>query len=1842
MDPGFSRLAIVNRGEAAMRLIHAAREYSCQHGIDLRTIALHTSAERGALFVCEADEAVCFDDLPPTAAGPPPNPYLDYALLEQALAHARADAVWPGWGFVAEHADFAARCEEQGITFLGPTPDVMRRLGDKIAAKLLAEEAGVPVAPWSGGAVATVAEARHHAGVIGYPLVIKATAGGGGRGIRLVTNDDELEGAFDSARAEAARSFGDPTVFMERQVRDARHVEVQIIADGYGTTWALGVRDCSIQRRNQKVIEESRSTVLSEEQQRELRAAAERLCARAGYRSAGTVEFLYQPAEQLFAFLEVNTRLQVEHPVTELTTGLDLVKLQLHIARGGRLTGEPPTEFGHAIEARLNAEDPRRDFAPSPGTIDLFALPTGPGIRIDTGVTEGDVIPPEYDSMIAKVIVWGHDRDEARSRLQRTLLDLAVVVRGGMTNKSFLLDLLATPEVISGEVDTGWLDRSTTAELSPDRGLGPVAVAVAAIDAYEAEAELELARFLASASRGRPEAPRDLGQVVELTHAGASYTVRVAKAGPHDWFRLAVDGNVFDVVVERLARFRSRLVMGGRAHRIVSWADGAEHVVEVDGKAHRLSRDDGGLIRAPAAAVVVAVLVAPDDVVSVGTRLAVVEAMKMEVTITAPMAGRVRDLYVAANVQVEAGAALLRLEPVAADDRSTAPTPRLTFAGVATPAPDDPRTRCLEELGAIAAYIEGFDLTASEAQDLLARYGRDRSLLGGSDEALFRAELAILSTFADVCGLTRNRREGTVDGGDAARSPREYFRAYLHSLDADREGLPDGFRAALVRAVAHYGIPDLEPGPTLNGALHRIFLAHQRGPSQLAVVLELLDRLEVSAAAVGHELREELRETLDRLIVATQLRYPVVGNLARTVRFRCFDQPLIDAARDAVLRTAREHLAHLAAHPDAPDRAERLDVVVASPQPLLPLLSERIGGPDADALLVEVLTRRYYKVRPLEDVRTMSIDSQAVVGASYVHSDRRVHIIALRADLADLARGLAAAVSAVHELSSTAEVVLDVYVDDPDGDADVAHRAAALTGLLDAAGFPATVVRVAVAVCHTGSPESAADQLTFLRIGPRFAEQRVYRGLHPMIARRLHLWRLANFDLERLPSAEDVVLFDCTARENPSDERLIAFAEVRDLTPVRDSSGQVTELPELEQVLAGCLDSLRVAVTAHPAGARLAWNRVHLYVWPPVETPIDELLAVAARLAPITDGLGLDQVVVQCRVPDRDTGDLRDLVIRVGVQPGTGLTVRMGDPPVEPLRPLDEYTQKVIQSQRRGAVYPYELVPLVAGEGGTFTELDLDDDGVLRPVVRDPGQNQAGIVVGTVRTPTARYPEGMLRVAVFGDPTKALGSIAEPECRRLLAAIDLADEQGVPIEWFALSAGARIAMNSGSENLDWVGRVLRRLVELTHAGGEVNIIVAGINVGAQPYWNAEATMLMHTRGILVMTPDGAMVLTGKQALDYAGGVSAEDNLGLGGYERIMGPNGQAQYWAPDLTAACAILLAHYEHAYVAPGERFPRRAETLDRTDRDVRTHPHTVADIEFTTVGDVFSDTTNRDRKKAFDMRTLMRATIDSDHPPLERWAGMGDADTAVVFDAHLGGHPVTLLGIESRPRARRGALPADGPAEWSAGTLFPLSSKKVARAINAASGNRPVVILANLSGFDGSPESLRRLQLEYGAEIGSAVVRFDGPIVLCVVSRYHGGAFVVFSATLNDDMEVLAVEGSFASVIGGSAAAAVVFAGEVGARTQADPRVATVAAQVAEATGDERAALRTTLAETTDAVRLEMLGAVGAEFDAIHSVERALEVGSVHRIIPAAEIRPALIDAVERGIQRTLARRS
>src|SRR3954462_4276810 len=546
-----------------MRLIRAVRELNAEHDYGIRVIALHTEAERRATFVRAADEAVLLRE---TGGA---NPYLDHEELARALRASRADAAWVGWGFVAEDPAFAELCASLGVVFIGPPPEAMRLLGAKIEAKVLAEQTGVPVAPWSGGPVAGIEDGRRHAATIGYPLIVKSRSGGGGRGIRIVRSEDELEDALTRTQAEAKSTFGDPVIFMERLVEGGRHVEVQVIADQHGTVWAPGVRDCSVQRRNQKVLEESSSPALSPEQDRSLRESSIALVKAAGYVGAGTVEFLYQPDEELFTFLEVNTRLQVEHPVTEETTGLDIVKLQLHVAAGGRLEGEPPPRFGHAVEARLNAEDAEQGLAPAPGQVALMRLPTGPGVRVDTGMSVGDVIPPLYDSMIAKVIAWGRDRPEALARLRCALRDTTVVLRGGTTTKSFLLDLLDRPEVVSGTADTGWLDRAGLGAVPQTVSRAWVALVQVAIDVADAEEARERTAFLVSARGGRPRAPHEVGRKLELGLRGQTYRLTVATL-TRDRYRVELDGRAGDVELDRLSPLETRLTAGGQRFSVVA------------------------------------------------------------------------------------------------------------------------------------------------------------------------------------------------------------------------------------------------------------------------------------------------------------------------------------------------------------------------------------------------------------------------------------------------------------------------------------------------------------------------------------------------------------------------------------------------------------------------------------------------------------------------------------------------------------------------------------------------------------------------------------------------------------------------------------------------------------------------------------------------------------------------------------------------------------------------------------------------------------------------------------------------------------------------------------------------------------------------------------------------------------------------------------------------------------------------------------------------------------------------------------------------------------------------
>ncbi|WP_199512560.1 ATP-binding protein [Nucisporomicrobium flavum] len=1835
MLPPIRRLAIANRGEPAIRALTAVRELN-QLGDrpPITTVVLHTDPDADAWFVQEADEAVslgsatCADPV----TGERRSRYLDEPAVLDALVRAGVDAVWVGWGFLSERASFAQLCEEAGIAFVGPDSATIRMLGDKVAAKRVAQRAGVPVVPWSDGPVGDPAEALAQAGRIGYPLVLKAAAGGGGRGIRLVHSADELPAAFASAREEARQAFGDPTLFLEKLVPSARHVEVQVISDGRGTTWAVGVRDCTLQRRHQKVIEESASTVLDAAGEDAIRAAAVRLADAAGYRNAGTVEFLVDPDTGRFLFLEVNTRLQVEHPVTEATTGLDLVKLQLHVAAGGRLTGTPPPVRGHAVEARLCAEDPEDGFAPAPGRLVRLTLPAGTGVRVDPGFREGDRIPPDFDSMIAKIVAWGQDRAEALSRLRRALDDTTVVIDGGTTNRSFLLGLLGRPEVHAGRFDNHWLDRLTAdgAHLpAPD----PVALLAAAVTSYDLDQAAEQAAFHARARRGGAEPAAEVGHRCRLRYRGQHYDLRVYRTG-RCTYRITGGTSAADLTVERRDGHQLRVRVAGRPYRIIAVVEGATLRLDVDGRSHVISRDDGGVVRSAGPAFVVSVLVAPGDPVSVGQPLAVLESMKMESTVTAPFDGVVASVETAENVQLDAGAPVVRIRPDST--RTSIAGARLDLTGlVAVEPPGTPP--CERVYAALRGYLLGYDLDPASVRAMITRQRRLGEVSPPADPGLLRCENSLLDLYADVGSLYRPR--GPVDPDDAATggSAQEYLLSYLQWLDPDRAGLPDEYRHRLERALRRYDVAGLDRTPELEEAVLWMSRSFRRVGELAPVITTILTRRLRHHADLARHADAGTRGRLDRLAAAAQGHHPVIADLARDVRYHYLDEPLLD---DVVAQEYARVEADLDALGDGAP-GERIERLVGCPQPLRGTLLRRwrdTADPAVRRTLLEVYTRRFYRIRALSDVRVTEVDGWLLCSSDYGVDELAVHLVTAYAALTELPRLARAVAAHLRTAGAGREVVVDVATWRHGQPADTEAVVEELGKLLPDCDFgrPLRRLDVTVTMVDGSAPERfRTHHVTYRQSDGDFVEDRLYRNLHPMLAKRLDLWRLGNFRLERLRSAEDVYLFHGVARDNPKDHRLFALTEVRDLRPARDAGGAM-RYPSLELMGLRALSGIREALTALGTDPPAA-NRIVLYVRPPWDLTPDAWTELVRSLAPLAIGAGLEKVVLRVRRPDGS-----DTVLHVEGW-GTGVTVRERPPGQEPIRPLTPYRQKVLRARRFGAPYPYEIVRMLTPPPGAvarfpvgrFTEYDLGEHGELAEVSRPYGLNSANIVVGVLSNDTETVPEGMARVALFGDPTRGLGNLAEPECRRIIAALDLAERLRLPVEWYALSSGAKIAMDSGTENMDWIAAVLRRLIEFTQGGGEVNVIVTGINVGAQPYWNAEATMLMHTRGILVMTPSSAMVLTGKQALDFSGGVSAEDNFGIGGFDRIMGPNGQAQYWAATLGDACDILLRHYEHTYVVPGEAYPRRHATADPVDRDVRTAPHAaVPGTDLTSVGDVFSAERNADRKKPFDMRSVMRAVTDADAAPLERWAYWRGAEIAIVWDARIGGIPVCLLGLEAHTVTRRGFVPAGGPSAWTSGTLFPQSSRKLARAVNAASGNRPLVVLANLSGFDGSPESMRRWQLEYGAEIGRAITNFRGPIVFVVVSRYHGGAFVVFSKALNERLEMIAVEGSFASVIGGAPAAATVFAREVTARTGRDPGVREAAERLRVAADPEAGTLRARLAEITATVRSAKLGEVADEFDSIHTVQRAMAVGSVDRIISAERLRPDLVAALERGM--------
>ena len=651
-------LLIANRGEIAVRIARTARE------LGIRTVAVHTDADAGAAHVAAADEAV--------SLGSDPRAYLDVAAVVAAAEATGADAVHPGYGFLSENAGFASACAKAGITFVGPRPEVIAAMGDKISAKRHAVAAGVPVVPGRSepglsddDIVTAVAE-------VGYPVLLKASAGGGGKGMRVVTGPGELAGAITAARREAAGAFGDDSLMVERYIDSPRHIEVQVLGDSHGNAVHLFDRECSLQRRHQKVVEEAPATSIPQETRERMQADAVALAREVGYEGAGTVEFIVEGNDPTrYYFLEMNTRLQVEHPVTEAITGLDLVAWQLAVAAGEPVADLRPTQRGVAMEARIYAEDPAAGFLPTGGRIAALAWPDG--ARVDAGVRAGDEVSSHYDPMLAKVITHGADRAEARQRLVGALGGTAIL--GLTTNTGFLRDVLVTDELARNAIHTRWLDDWS----APGHGLPREGLLAAALDRWLTLTDS--GEGVWCALPGWRVGPRAAWVGWRFTQGGQTWDVSV-RPGPEGLQVLLAngaghpdDGELLAVTASRTAPGGVLVTLGGRSQHWRVAHRGDRAWVGRDGRSWELVEqarlsadraDEGetgpGQVRSPMPGTVIDVSVVAGDAVKSGDPLLTVEAMKMEHTLRAAADGVVGELLVAVGDRVALDQDLLRWE----------------------------------------------------------------------------------------------------------------------------------------------------------------------------------------------------------------------------------------------------------------------------------------------------------------------------------------------------------------------------------------------------------------------------------------------------------------------------------------------------------------------------------------------------------------------------------------------------------------------------------------------------------------------------------------------------------------------------------------------------------------------------------------------------------------------------------------------------------------------------------------------------------------------------------------------------------------------------------------------------------------------------------------------------------------------------------------------------------------------------------------------------------------------------------------------------------------------------
>ena len=1263
-----SRIGIVNRGEAALRFIRGVREYNSRFGTSLAAVAIYTAAEEQAPFVKNADDRVCFEDLP-GFPGSASSPYLDHELILSALEVGECDALWVGWGFVSEDAPFAARTEERGLTFLGPDSRAMGLLGDKIAAKALAEGSDVPILPWSRGAVGSLEEAVKVSESIGYPVIVKASNAGGGRGIRFVLTPQELAAQYASAVDETLRITGTRTVFIEHLVRRGRHLEVQVLADRHGNVNTFGVRDCSLQRRNQKIIEETPPPGLARPTIEAMEAAAARLIKAAEYTGAGTVEYLYDLDSDDYYFMEVNTRLQVEHPITEELYGIDLVTGQIEVAFGRKVDLSDALPRGHVMEARLNAEDPGRDFSPAPGPVALFRPPAGPGIRVDSGIETGAEIPSAFDSMVAKIIARGRDRTEAIARLRRALDECAIRIENGTTNRAFLRQLLDREEIVAGAVSTAYVGELLSRGLyrGPDETLRAALVTGAVTIARERFEEGKVNFHNELATLGKPRTmPKGRGQEIALSINGTAYTFTVYHVGG-EIYHLGTEENFL------VCRYRCRdnegvLDFNGDRHRFILVQRGDALQCEVNGIPFLLEQESRGFVKSPSPAIVLSVPVKAGDKVARGSILMVLEAMKMEMLIEAPAEGVVAELLAGPGSQVAAGQSLLRLEE-AAEGENPAVEPEARVEFTVTELNEVEQWQRIER--EIQALFLGFD-TGDEPQALTERL---RALFDGSAASPGRLGKLTTEALENLCAVETLFSSREIENEDGAR-PHTYTELLAHYAlrQKDREkGLPNLFTETIERALAAYRRAGVsEETDTL---LYHIYRSHAGQKAKTLVARELVQLLEERGdiAGVSHDFPKLVNEVV-RLVHSWDDK---LADAVLHARYTLIDREQLSEQRNRQ-RHSIDELARDMSRDALSSQDQRIDAFLdLPPSALTDLLRVQQAAEGIEAVAVAELIARYLH-RDRLPVTTTPLEGGAYVGTRVRFSGNNgsgegIVLIATNGapgnTLPDILPGT--------EAPAEREITLLVTGED-DPERRISEIPPVECRFLAFGIYPA---------------EGAPRWRTFLPAETGWVPYEEVFTFSPLEYRELRVERLRDFNLKLISRTESVTVLEGRAKANEKDIRLFALASTSETDPELSSRKNLTRMIRFERVFMEAVYAVRAAQQGYRF--RLQWNRIIIYNRSLLGLRLKQLRDFGLNLVPRTIGLGLEKMVVYTRRKRWREETVREHELIFHNLTSEQFSLRSRRPSAIPLTTLDSYGTRVVRARQRGQIYPYELIKMI-------------------------------------------------------------------------------------------------------------------------------------------------------------------------------------------------------------------------------------------------------------------------------------------------------------------------------------------------------------------------------------------------------------------------------------------------------------------------------------------------------------------------------------------------------------------